>query len=59
MEFCEKESACIYLSDLTLLENMKSCKQEIVIYNHPFLGLVSALTKVKFILTTCEPSQSG
>lgn len=40
MEFCEKESACIYLSNLTLLENMKSCKQEIVIYEHPFLGLV-------------------
>lgn len=40
MEYYEKEPVSLYLSDLELLENIRTRQQKIVLYKHPFLGMV-------------------
>ena len=40
MNFYEKEPVSLYLNDLELLEEMKTKQQQIIIYKHPFLGIV-------------------
>ena len=40
MDFYEKEPVSLYLNDLVLLEEITTKQQHIIIYKHPFLGIV-------------------